>query len=161
MNGRHWMQIAALASALGLTGGAVAQNSEGTTNPDDRSNASSADAPSSGAIVTPQDKALDMGKDNARAGDGNAMNDDNASPSKGDTVNPGRSNDEGLTVNPGQSTDEEISVSPGEPSADEDAVPSFPHSLAEPDDESRQASPPRTGSDVEPGDMGPGSVRGQ
>lgn len=155
MNARHWMQIAALSSAMGLMGSAIAQNSEGITNLDDSSNASSTTAPSSGAIVTPQDKALDMGKDNARTGDGNAMDDDDASTSRGDTINPGPSKDEGLTVNPGQSPDEEMTVNPGERGANEDAAPSSPNLLADPDDESRQSSPPRTGSEV--GDMGPRS----
>lgn len=120
---RHWMRIAALTSALGLTGAAIAQNTRDATSPVDRGGS---DTPSSGAIVTPQDKALRMGKDDARAGNSDgAMNDDRS------IISPRQSNDEGPNVNPGPSSHEELT------------------------------SPPRRGPDVGPGDVAPGSVRGQ
>ena len=89
MTARHWMQIAAMTSALGLTGVAIAQSAEGTTSTEVRGgvSASGMDTPSSGAIVTPEDKALGMGQDNVRRG---ARNDADASTS----------NDEGLNVEP-------------------------------------------------------------
>ena len=132
MTARHWMQIAALTSAMGLTGAAIAQNTEGTTVPDDRGSVSryGTDTPSSGAIVTPGDKARGMGRDDAR---GSVRNDDAADDAS-------RSDDGALRVNPG-------------PSAD-------PDDALRRDDEN-QASPPMTGSDARPNDMGPGSARGQ
>ena len=41
MTARHWMQIAALTSALGVTGGAIAQGAGPATSPDARSSVSS------------------------------------------------------------------------------------------------------------------------
>ena len=140
MTARHWMQIAALTSALGLTGTAIAQNTEGTTSSEERAGASTSgvDTPSAGAIVTPEDKALGMGQDNERRGVPGDADDESI-------VHPGPSNDDESTVNPGPSNDEESTVNPG-PSND---------------DESSVIPPPRTGSDVNPGDSGVGSVRGR
>ena len=103
MTARHWMQIAALTSALGLTGAAVAQNTEGTTSTQDRASTSSSviDTPSAGAIVTPEDKALGMGQDKARSG----VPKDNES-----SVDPGRSSDDESILKPGSSNDDESSV---------------------------------------------------
>lgn len=136
MTATRWTQVAAMAAALGLTGVAIAQNTEGTTNPRDRASVSSSsiDTPSSGAIVTPEDKALGMGHDDARAGTRNG--DEDASTSNADalSVNPPASNDDALSVNPPPTNDEDSSIDPGES---------------------------RTGSDAQPGDMGPASMRGE
>ena len=120
MTARHWMQVVALASSLGLTGVAVAVDTNGATSTEDRSSTANPgmDAPSSGAIVTPEDKALGLGKDNARAGN-----------RSGDAINPGPSKDEESTVNPdgksiinpGPSKDEESTVNPG-PSRDHKSI---------------------------------------
>jgi hypothetical protein len=118
MTARHWMQIAALTAALGLTGAAIAQNTEGTTSTDDRaSTRSSSDTPSAGAIVTPEDKALGMGQKKQRHGEGN----ERASPPNDDelSVNPGASRDAAMSVNPGPSSDDESSIKPG-PSDDDE-----------------------------------------
>lgn len=127
------MQITALTAALGLTGVAIAQNTEGATSPLDRGTIAGpeTDTPSSGAIVTPQDKALGMGKDDARAGNGGSEMSDDAS----------RSKDDGSIINPGQSHDEGSTVTPA-PSNDDDSI-----------------SPRRTGSDARPGDREPRSAR--
>ena len=90
MTARHWVQIVALGSAFGLTGAAIAQNTEGTSTTGDRASASAfgMDTPSAGAIVTPADKALGMGRDNEET-----------------SVNPRSSNGRGLTgpnVNPAE-----------------------------------------------------------
>jgi hypothetical protein len=124
MPATHWTQIAVLTAALGLTGAAIAQNTEGTTSTQDRSSVSSnaIDTPSSGAIVTPEDKAMGMGQDNAREGVRNG--DDDASMSNDGTlsVNPGPSNDEELNIDPGQSNDDDLSVGPARPDADRAAT---------------------------------------
>jgi hypothetical protein len=121
MPATHWKQIAVLTAALGLTGAAIAQNAEGTTSTQDRASVSSSvvDTPSSGAIVTPEDKALGMGQDNAREGVRNGN--DDASVSNGDTlsVNPGPSDDEDSSIDPGRSNDDKLSVDRGHPGTDE------------------------------------------
>src|SRR5947209_2875529 len=77
MTARHWMQIVALTSALGLTGTAVAADTDGSTSTDDRSSTSGPgmDTPSSGAIVTPEDKALGLGKEQAGNRNGDVRGD--------------------------------------------------------------------------------------
>ena len=109
MTPRHWMQVAALASVLGLTGTAIANDTDRTTRSDDRSGGSTygMDTPSSGAIVTPEDKAAGMGADNEHARNRNGDGDDDAA-----TSNENTSNDEQLSVNPGPSTDEQLSINP-------------------------------------------------
>jgi len=89
MTARDWMQIAALTSTLGLTGAAIAQSTEGTTSTEYTASelTSSMDTPSSGAIVTPEDKALGLGKDNARAGNRNGDVNDDTSTLNGNTLN--------------------------------------------------------------------------
>ena len=122
MTARHWMQIAALSFALGLTGAAIAQNTEGTTSSEDRASISNSamDAPSAGAIVTPEDKALGMGQDKKRRGLPGDADDDEMS------VYPGLTGDEELNINPGQSNDEESSVNPESPTTDGSNVPGSP-----------------------------------
>lgn len=109
MTARHWMPAAALALAWGLTGSAVAFDTNETTSTDllDNPSVLGFDTPSSGAIVTPEDKAMGLGKDNGQAGDRAA-----------------------------------------------DA-----HSLSASD--ANDSGPPRTGSEVQAGDMGPHNVRGE
>lgn len=161
------MKVAALASAIGLTGTAIAQNTDRATSNDDRSSASGqSESPSSGAIVTPEDKALGMGKSGSAVGNG----EDDTSTSNDDalSVNPGPSNDEGVSVDPGQSSDEDMSVNPARPDADQAspslATPASRDAITNGDgairNEENEPSPPM-GSDVQPGDMGPGSMRGQ
>ena len=117
MTARHWMQIAALTSALGV-GAAIAHDPDGTTSADDRSSMSGygMDAPASGAIVTPADKAAGMGQDE-QAGRANGDVDGDAaksSTSNDDTssVTPGPSNDDDSSVN-APSNDDEANVNPG------------------------------------------------
>jgi len=63
---------AALTSALGLTSAAIAQNPAGRTSSEDGASTSSAmEAPSAGAIVTSEDKALGRGQDRQRNVDAN------------------------------------------------------------------------------------------
>ena len=147
MTARHWMQIAALTSTLGLTGAAIAQNTEGTTSGGDPTSRASPDTPSAGAIVTPEDKALGMGQDNERSGVRNGDANENESTSNDDdsSINPESSGDDEMSVNPGSSNDDESSVHPG-PSNDDD---------------SSVIPPPRTGFDANPGTTGAGSQRGR
>jgi hypothetical protein len=165
MTAMPWLQIAALTSALGLTGTAVAIDTDGTTSTDKRSSASSPDmdTPSSGAIVMPEDKAMGLGKHNEHAGNRNGdVNDDTT------TLNDNTSNDDELGINPGPSNDEELSVNPGRADMD-DASPRYgtptTPGVKERDSMStldeNESAPARTGSDVQPGDMGPGNVRGE
>jgi hypothetical protein len=116
MTARHWIQIVALSSALGLTGAAIAQNMEGTTSTEDRAGVTSpgVETPSAGAIVTPEDKALGMGQDGSRSDVLGDDLDDNAVTADDDElgINSGPSNDES-SANPGLSDDEDLSVNPG------------------------------------------------
>lgn len=174
MTARHWMQIAALTSALGLTGAAIAQDTNATTTTDSSSLSSYwMDTPSSGAIVTPADKAAGMGKGDDQASTRNGDVDEGASASSrssDDTlsVNPGPSKDEDSSVSP-PSSDDEMSVNPGHVDRDDNAaryrtrLPSdatIDRGSVSRLDEDRPA-PARIGSDAEPGDMGPGDLRGQ
>jgi hypothetical protein len=163
MTARHLMQIAALVSALGLTGTAVAVDRYGTTSADDRTSTSSSamDAPSSGAIVTPEDKAMGLGTHDEHAGNRNGDVEDDTSMLNGNT-----SNDDESSVTPGP-RDAELS-NPGR--ADMDRAPPGYAAPALPSGTDRDSTstldenmsaPARTGSDVQPGDMGPGNVRGQ
>jgi hypothetical protein len=132
MRPRHWMQIAALASALGLAGTTVAIDTDATPSTGDRSSASSpvVETPSAGAIVTPEDKAMGLGK--------------------------GSSNDEASSINPGRADMDDTSPRYGTPAS----PGGMDGDIALPQDES-QPAPARTGSDVRPGDMGPANVRGE
>ena len=126
MTARHWMQIAALTSALGLAGAAIAHDPDGTTSADDRSSMSDygMDAPASGAIVTPADKAAGMGQDEQAGRANGDVDGDTAksSTSNGDTsrASPGPSNDEDSSVNP--SNDDEASGNPGGADKDDNAA---------------------------------------
>ena len=127
MRARHYIQMAALISALGLTSAAMAQNTEGTTSPVDRGSLSGSipDTPSSGAIVTPQDKALRMGKDDARAGNGNddLRGDSSTSNDDRSIIDPGQSKDQGLMMDPGPTNDEQSSAPPSNRSQHVDRRP--------------------------------------
>jgi hypothetical protein len=109
MTPRHWMPAAALALAFGLTGSAVAFDTSQPTRTDllDNPSVLGFDTPSAGAIVTPEDKAMGLGKQDEQTGHGES-----------------------------DSRSRSLSVE-------------------------NDAGPPRTGSDVQPGDMGPRSVRGE
>jgi hypothetical protein len=174
MTTRHWIQIAALASALGLTGAAIAQDTDARTTTDGRTVSSYGfDTPSAGAIITPADKAAGMGKGNDQASSPNGEGDEDTSASSrsnDDTlsVNPGPSNDEDSSVSP-PSSDDEISVDPGNADRDDNAARygtrSPPESMIDRDSMSRlrqdRSAPARIGSDAQPSDMGPGDVRGE
>ena len=137
MTPRNWMRIAALISAWGVTGAAIAQKTEGTTSAGDRASASASgmDTPSAGAIVTPEDMALGMGRDKEPKGDA-----DNSPSSNDDEllVHPEPSSHDESSINPGPSNDDESSVKPGS-SNGRDLI----------------------GPDVNPAAMGAGSPRGQ
>ena len=109
MTARHWMPAAAFTVACGLAGSAVAFDTSRTTSTDllDNPSVLGFDTPSAGAIVTPEDKAIGLGKEDGQAG-------------------------------PGAADPRSRSLS-----VDNDS------------------GPPRTGSDVQPGDMGPRNVRGE
>ena len=173
MTARHWMQIAALTSALGLTGAAIAQDTNATTTTDSSSLSSYwMDTPSSGAIVTPADKAAGMGKGDDQASTRNGDVDEGASASSrssDDTlsVNPGPSKDEDSSVSP-PSSDDEMSVYPGNADRDDNAarygIPSSPSSKMNRDRAARfgdESAPAKAGSDVQPDDIGPGGVPGE
>ena len=171
MTARQWMRIAALASALGLTGTAVAHDTTPATGTDDRSVAGfGMDTPSSGAIVTPEDKALGMGRHGEQARNRNGeRNDDTSSPDDDTTdarssVAPGRSNDERSWVNPGPSNDDASSVRPPETDrsmTDPTSAPGIGRDDASSYDDDNEAYPPGNGSGTQPSDMGQGSMRGQ
>jgi len=135
MTTRHWMQVAALVSAFGLTGTAIAQDTDRSTSTRDESGISAKEAPAAGAIVMPDDvvkpgRTPALNKDNARPGDRNGQfNDDNSV-----------ANDDRLSVNPGPSGDE-MSVNPAGPNDD------------------MAVDPGRVR--AQPGEMGPASVRGE
>ena len=121
MTAKNWIQILTLTSALALTGTTAADDMKATS-PDTRDGAR--ETPSAGAIVTPEDKAVGMGKDNerkSRSGDrDDEASNDNASSDEGLSVDPGRSHDEESSVNPGPSNDDDSIVRP--PRADDQAV---------------------------------------
>ena len=106
MTPRHWMQIAALSSALGLTGAAIAQDMNRTTDTDDGSGVSVNEAPASGAIIMPEDKAAGLGKNDEPARSRNdAANDDTSRSNDDMSINPGPSNDD-MSINPGREGDD-------------------------------------------------------
>jgi hypothetical protein len=161
MTARDWVQIAALTSTLGLTGAAIAQNTEGTTSTEYTASelTSSMDTPSSGAIVTPEDKALGMGQDDEQAGNRNGdLNDDTSNTLNNDdlSINPGTSNDDESSVKAGRADMDRASPRYGAPSSpsvmDRDSTSTLDETMS---------APARTGSDVQPGNMGPGNMRGQ
>jgi hypothetical protein len=80
------------------------------------------------------------------------------------SVNPGRSNDENSSINPGRSDDQDTNVNPGRSRLD-DASPGYrARGMINDRDDATQndeASAPRTGGDMQPRSMGPGSRRGE
>jgi hypothetical protein len=109
MTARHWMPAAAFTVAWGLAGSALAFDTSQATSTDllDNPSVLGFDTPSAGAIVTPEDKAMGLGKEDGQAGPGAADPRSRSRPAEDDS------------------------------------------------------GPPRTGSDVQPGDMGPRNVRGE
>jgi hypothetical protein len=167
MRANHWLQVAALASALGMTGPAIAQGVDRSTSTGNGVTAATGESPAAGAIVMPQDRAM-LNNDNDRAEDRNGNFNDDTSASNDDrlSVNPGPSRDS-MSVNPRESNDD-MSVDPGRAETDRDALryvatgasrPSSTGEVAPLDD--NEATPARTGSDVQPGDMGPADMRGE
>jgi hypothetical protein len=145
MKATHWMQIAALTAAMGLTGTAMAQRVGQATGDDARSGVSANEAPLAGAIVTPEDKALGMGKHDVTTPSRNGTREDDASRANDDIrVNPGTSSDD-MSVNPGPVRDD-MNVDPRAP---HDGTSGTPGGAAAP------------GSNVQPRDIGPRDMRGQ
>jgi hypothetical protein len=58
MRANHWIRVAALAAALGMTGAATAQTTDRATAPDTDITAATGEPPAAGAIVMPQDRAM-------------------------------------------------------------------------------------------------------
>jgi hypothetical protein len=166
MQGRHWIEIVALTSALGLTGTAIAQGMNPTTGTVDRSGVSADESPSSGAIITPEDKAAGMGRndEHARSRDG-AANDDTSRSNDDMSVNPGPSSDD-MSVNPGAESDE-MSVNPdrgdGSDSSTRYGTPASSGSVVKRGDaaEADEDESASSRSHGRPGDMGPQDNRGQ
>jgi len=167
MRANHWLQVAALASALGMTGAAIAQGVDRSTSTGIGITAATGESPAAGAIVMPQDRAM-LNNDNDRAQDRNGNFNDDTSASNDDrlSVNPGPSRD-AMSVNPRESNDD-MSVDPGRAETDRDALrydttgasrPSSTGEVAPLDD--NEATRAKTGSDAQPGDMGPANMRGE
>ena len=132
MRASHWIHVAALGAALGITGTALAQDTDRSTSIRD---GNTKEAPAAGAIVMPNDvvkpdrpSMLDDGNARPDARDGEFNDDNSVANDDRLSIDPGPSNDD-MTVVPGRSSDD-MSVDPG-----------------------------RAG--VRPGDMGPSSVRGE
>lgn len=160
MTASHWMQIAALASALAMTGAAIAQDTVPSTTTGNGVSAYGMEAPSAGAIVTPEDKASGMGKKDVR--DQNDVANEDASSSSGNTTN-----DDASSGKPGPVNDDESSVNPG-PANDHPSIinrETSPGPVLDRDDASRRgedrSAPLGTGLGARPGAMGPDDMRGQ
>ena len=148
MKPRQWMQIAAVASAMGLTGAAIANDMDRSPGTDNSSSATILDNDATSAQGTNPAADLDSNADvNGGAGlrdnaSGNASlpTDPNGMAAPG--MNRGGDLDNSADVNGKAATRNDNATS-------NDA--SMPDSVV----------PPRTGSDVQPGDMGPGNTRGE
>jgi hypothetical protein len=138
MTAGHWIRIVTLTSALAVIGGALAQNTDRATRADDESGVATygTEPPSAGAIVTPEDKALGMGKEDARAGDRDGHVDRDTSTSNDETP----------------STDD---ILPPE------RRPAPSRSLGTRDNTSRIDEGSSTGSEIHRGDMGHGDLRAE
>ena len=109
MTPRHLLWIAALTSAFGVSGAAIAQDMDRTTV---TGLGGVNESPAAGAIVTPEDKAAGLGKNDAQATNRNGVREDDASSANNDvSVNPGASSDD-MAIDPGRSHDD-VSVNPG------------------------------------------------
>jgi hypothetical protein len=108
------MRVAALAAPLVLTGTAMARDLDSASGTHDRGSVSSYghEAPSAGALVTPEDKALGMGQEDARAGDRHVDGDASMWSDDAAKVAPAPSNDD-VGVDPRPSTDDASSVDTG------------------------------------------------
>jgi len=117
MRASHWLHVVAFGAAVGITGAAIAQETDTEPSTSIR-DGSTKEAPAAGAIVMPDDvvkpdRPSTPNDDNARPGArGGQYNDDNSVANDDRlSVDPGPSND-GMTVIPGRSTDD-MSVDPG------------------------------------------------
>jgi hypothetical protein len=108
MRANHWVKVVALASALGMTGAAIAQTTDRPTSTDSGITAATGESPAVGAIVMPQDRVM-LNNDDDRTQ--NRTNDDTAV-----------SNDDRSSVDPGPSRDA-MSIDPGGPSDGSGIVP--------------------------------------
>jgi hypothetical protein len=169
MTASHWMQIAALASGLAMTGAAIAQDTDPSATTGNGVSAYGMEAPLAGAIVTPEDKASGMGKKDVR--DQNGVANEDAQSSSGNmtndasSVHPGPANDDESSVNLGPANDE--SINPGPANDDQSIInpETSPGFVIDGDDASRRDNDrlgqPGTGLDARPGAMGPDDMRGQ
>jgi hypothetical protein len=150
-----------------MTGAAIAQGVDRSTSTGNGITAATGESPAAGAIVMPQDRAM-LNNDNDRTENRHGNFNDDTSASNDDrlSVNPGPSSD-AMSVNPGGSNDD-MSVDPGRADKNRDALrydttgasrPSSTGEVAPLDD--NEATRARTGSDVQPGDMGPADMRGE
>ena len=152
MSARRWMQIAAVASAMGSTGTAMAADAahtvgQGQTNPN-----AAVETPQGDTVTAPQSVGGSERMDNTNpAAPLDTWMSDYAAAHNGRITR-----DEFLNQM-GQRWDAADAQHRGYLTPDEiDNV--FP---AHPGNSPETASPPRTGSDVEPGNMGLGSVKSQ
>jgi hypothetical protein len=158
MTASHWMQIAALASGLAMTGAAIAQDTDPSATTGNGVSAYGMEAPLAGAIVTPEDKASGMGKKDVR--DQNGVANEDAQSSSGNmtndasSVHPGPANDD-ESINPGPANDDQSIINP-------ETSPGF---VIDGDDASRRgddrSAPLGAGLDARPGAMGRDDMRGQ
>jgi hypothetical protein len=134
MKPRQWMQIAAVASAMGLTGAAFAHDMDRTSRSGgDASATANSAAQLGGSTANPTPDAAQLG--------GSAAN-----PTTGALPDNGLNDSIGMTPTLNDSTlDNGVNGS----TLDGRAM------------DHQHAAPARTGSDVQPGDMGPGNSRGE
>ena len=168
MRASHWIQVVALASGLGVTGAAIAQDTDRTTSTGNAITAATGESPAAGAIVMPEDRAmLNNDNDQAPGRNGDFNGDASTSNDDGLSVDPGPSRDE-MSVDPNGSNDD-MSVDPGRAESDRNALrydttgtsrPFTNRDGVAPLDENG-AAPARTGSDIQPGAMGPANMRGE
>lgn len=153
MRARQWMQIAAVASAVGLTGSAIAHDIDRTSTSTDDTSASVNANPAAqlgGDATNPSRSAVP----------------DNAVTTPGyDTATPSTGGDASTAI------DGASNLSGSAPTTDDSATGTTQGGTGYLTPQQMQefsvvtpgegAAPPRTGSDVQPGDMGPGSARGE
>lgn len=148
MRPRQWMQIAAVASAMGLAGAAIANDMDRTPGADSSSAATMLDNDATSAQGTNPAADLDSSADV----NGGAGLRDNASGNASSPTDPNRMAAPGM--NRGGDLDNSADVN-GDAATRNDNATSNDSSMPD------SVAPPRTGSDVQPGDMGPGNTRGE
>jgi len=152
MRARHWMQIAAVASALGLTGAAMGADAGHTVGQTQNNPNPAVETPQGSTVTAPQSVGGSERMDNTNpAAPLDAWMRDYAATHNGRITREEYLNQMEQRWNAadaqhrGYLTQDEI----------DNAFPAHPGNSAQ------MPSPPRTGSDVEPGNMGPGTVKSQ